>query len=92
MALVVMVLVVVVVVLVVVKIFVGVAAVIVVGMLYLLLVWLVVLAYHLPVPAVCIDGFDCGENYGSVVAGCCSGAGFLKIEKIYRCLSCTYTY
>ena len=43
-----------------------------VGMLYLLLVWLVVLAYHLPVPAVCSDGFDCGDKYSSVVAGCCS--------------------
>ena len=42
---------------------------IVVGTFYLLLVWLVVLYYHLPLPAVCSDSFDCGEKYGSVVAG-----------------------
>ena len=76
MALVVMVVVVVVVVLVVVKVAVGVVVAIVVGMLHLLLVWLVVLVYHLPVPAVCSDSFDCGENDGSVVGGCCSGSWF----------------
>ena len=56
-------------VLVVVKFALEVAVAIVVGTFYLLLVWLVVLYYHLPLPAVCSDSFDCGENYGSVVAG-----------------------
>ena len=50
---------------------VGVAVAIVVGMLYVILLWLVVLVYYLPVPAVCSDGFDCGDKYSSVVAGCC---------------------
>ena len=77
--LVVMVVLVVVVMLVEVKVSVGVAVAIVVGMLYVILLWLVVLVYHLPVPAVCSDG-------------CCSEAGFLKIVEIYRCLSRTYTY
>ena len=63
-------------VLVVVKVDVGVVVAIVVGMLYLLIVWMVVLVYHLPVPAVCSDGVDCGESYGSGVAGCCSVSWF----------------
>ena len=77
MALVVMVVVVFVVVLVVVvKVAVEVAVAIVVGILYLLLVWLIVLDYHLPVPGYFSDGFDGGENCCSVVAGCCCGSWF----------------
>ena len=74
--LVVMVVVVVVVVLGVVKIEVGLAVVIVVGMLYLLPVWLFVPVYHLPAAGVCSDGCGCGDNYGSGVAGCHRGSWF----------------
>ena len=59
-----------------VKVSVGVAVAIVVGMLYVILIWLVVLVYHLPGPAVCSDGFDCRSKYSSVVAGCCRDSWF----------------
>ena len=52
-----MVFLVVIVVLGVVKVDVGVAVAILVGMLYLILVWLVVLFYQLPVLGVCSDSF-----------------------------------
>ena len=62
------------VVLVVVKIYVGVAVAIVVGMLYLLPVWMFVPDYHLPAAGVCNDGCGRGDDYGSGVAGCHSGS------------------
>ena len=80
MALVVKVVVFVVVVLGEVKVVVGVAVAIVVGMLYFILVWLVVFVYQLPVPVVCSDGFDGGDHYGSIVAGCCSGSWVFSLQ------------
>ena len=47
-------------------------------MLFLLLVWMVVLVYHLPVAGVFSDGCGGGDNDGSGLAGCRSGSWFFK--------------
>ena len=74
MALVVMVVTVVVVVLVVVGGDLRLTVAIVVGMLYVLPVWLVVLVYHLPVACVFSGGCGGDDNDVSDVAGCHSGS------------------